>query len=408
MSNQDRYRENGNPDNLPDPKQKGLEYDLMERLRHHDQAETDIENHLDEKAREHRRHVDRKNRHINLVENVESERMGKLLTERSLLEADMTAAEEVAGKAMADLGLEYISGQTTVDDVYAITRLSESDAADKAGVSGVHGSAMGGSHFIKWMGMAGCFVLGTVGMGAMVMQVPPKQLFTQPIALVISAFLSFVVVGGVYMMVHPTWKRIGTMAATRDVEKAAKARQTGILFSAIGILAVATIDAKAILAINATRALVDPAHAITFAMAFLVGLCLSSVYVIGASIVAYHDAFGLEAARRIKAEQTRHERAEMQDQRLYVEVRNAIEALNAVAVLTRRRQALDPKIKAVQDELQATLDSHYASIPDAPEMPTEHKSELNMHKKQAKFAAWKVQAHDALKRLNSDSDKGDA
>lgn len=392
----------------PDPKQAGLNHDIQEWLQTHAEREAIHGAKLDERLEEHRRHIQRKSKQVDMVESVESERLGKLLNQRSMFESDLSAAHEVALKALAVLGLEYRPGQTTVQDVYAITKLHVSDAADRAGLGGVHTSAMGGSSLLKWAGMVGCFVLATVGMGAVVMQVAPRQLFSNPIAMLVSMALAMVIVGGVYMTVHPTWKRIGTMSASKDKEKAKVSFLNGLAISAVAVLVVALIDAKAIMAINASRALVDPNHATPFWVALLIGCCLSSVYVVGASIVAYNDAFAIESARRIEAEQRRHERAEMDDQRHFVEVRNAIESLNAVGVIERQLGELDPKIQAVAAGLNANRDEHYDSLPEAPDMPEEHKSDLRLHRKHAGFAGWKAQAQEATKRFRGLVDRSDS
>ena len=392
----------------PDPKQAGLNHDIQEWLQTHAEREAIHGAKLNERLQEHRRHIERKTKQVDLVESVESERLGKLLNQRSMFESDLSAAHEVALKALAVLGLEYRAGKTTIQDVYAITKLHVSDAADRAGLGGVHTSAMGGNSLLKWAGMIGCFVLATVGMGAVVMQVAPRQLFSNPIALVVSLALALVIVGGVYMTVHPTWKRIGTMSASKDKDWAKKSFMNGLVLSTVAVLVVALIDAKAIMAINASRALVDPSHATPFWGAFLIGCCLSSVYVVGASIVAYNDAFAIESARRIEAEQRRHERAEMDDQRHFVEVRNAIEALNAVGVIERQLDELDPKIQAVAAGLNANRDEHYGSLPDAPDMPEEHKLDLRLHRKHAGFAGWKAQAQEATKRFRGLVDRRDS
>jgi len=387
------------PSIVPDAKQVGLDLEVQDWLQTHSEREVVHGAKLDERLAEHRRHIERKGRQVDLVETIESDRLRKLLIKRSTLESDLTAANEVASKALAVLGLEYIPGCTTVQDVYAITKLHAADAAERAGLAGVHTGALSGSSFLKWAGMLGCFVLATVGMGAVVMQVAPKQLIFNPVALVISMALAAVIVAGVFITTHPTWKRAGTMAGSSDQVKARNALMTGLAVSVVCVLSVALIDAKAILAINAARALIDPAHATPFWMAFLIGCCLSSVYVVGTSVVAFNDAYALESARRIEAEQRRHERAEMDDQRHYLEVRNAIESLNAVKTTERELDRLDPKIKAVHGELKGTIETHYGETPDAPDMPEEHKADLRVHKKHASFASWKARAQVATKRF---------
>ena len=70
-----------------------------------------------------------------------------------------------------------------------------------------------------------------------------------------------------------TWKRIGTMSASKDKDRAKKSFMNGLVLSTAAVLVVALIDAKAIMAINASRALVDPTHGTPFWVAFLIGSC---------------------------------------------------------------------------------------------------------------------------------------
>ena len=91
-----------------------------------------------------------------------------------------------------------------------------------------------------------------------------------------------------------------------------------------------------------------------------------------------------------------------------MEVRNAIESLNAVGVIERQLGELDPKIEAVVAGLNANRDEHYSSMPEAPDMPEEHKSDLRLHRKHAGFAGWKAQAQEATKRFRGLVDRRDS
>lgn len=404
MHSHDQAPTNGKLPTGQDPKFAGLKHDQDEWLRIHAEREVIHDSKMDDRRDAHRKHKEHRDQQIDLTTKVELERLGKLRNERSLLEPEITAGEEVAAKALASLGIAYDPETSSPSDVYALTKLHESEAAERAGVGGVHSSALGGATFLKWAGMAGSFALTTIGLGAVVFQMPPKHLFLNPVALVPSMFFAGVIVAGTFMMIHPTWKRAGTITAGRDEEKKRKATLSAVLVSVVATVSVAVLDAKAVLAINAAKALVDPEHAMPLSVAVITGFCLSAVYVIGASVVAFNDAFAAEATRRIEAEQRKHEKAEMDDQRHFVEVRNAIEALNTVAVLRKRRSVLDAKITELQAEFKKAVDEHYEGIPEAPDMAEEHKADLRMHKKHAKFAEWKVQAHDAIRRLNPNQD----
>lgn len=389
---------NGTLPPAQDAKLAGLRDDKEGWLRTHDKFRDEHGSTLATRRQEHTMHLLRRNRQLTVFETAELKRYGILLEERTILEGEVRAAEEVAVKAFGEICVEYDADKTTVQDIHAALKLPEADAADQAGVGGLHSPALNGSAFLKWAGMAGSFTLCTAGFGAIVMHISPSQLWTSPTALLPSLGMAAMIVGGAYMMVYPTWKRAGTMAAGQDEAKAGKAVRHGVLIAAVAAASVALLDAKAIIAINVARALVDPEHATPFWVALLTGCCLSSIYVLGTASVAYHDALVEEGASRIEAAQFNHEKSQYE----FVEVRQAVEALNSVGVLRRRLGVLDARIKETHSALKAMVDEHHGSFPEAPVMPAEHKADIAISQKHARFAGLKERAHNAMRRFAKD------
>jgi len=324
----------------------------------------------------------------------ELERVSNLRTRRMMLDTQITELHDVAGLACSQMGIPYIPGTTGPNEIYALVPLHESEAAEKAGLPGVLTDSVGGMKFLKWAGFIGCLTLGTFGMGALVLQTSPKMLMANPVFLMLAAGLACILIGGVYMIIHPTWRRVGVTKASKPDDRSTKASLVGAgMLTALSCLIVASVDAKAIIAMSATKAMLNPNSAPSFITTFLVAMALSAAYVLGASITAFTEGYSGEASRKIKAAQDRHLADQLEDRRAHVEIQHAIEALNRIDVCEKARKRLTAEIEAVEAELEAKLDKAYGAIPDAPELPDEHKKDLSILKKRANHEGNKVDAH---------------
>lgn len=369
--------------------------DWKDILRTYEQREAQHHESLDRDRFAYDQYAARKLRQIDLIDQIESNHIAGLRQTRSDLDLEIMASHEVASKAFATLGLGYEPGKTKIEDLYSLTPLHESDAAKLAGLSGVPARKAPSMRFLKVAGMIGCLVLGTVGMGSLILQTPPKMLFTSPLFLLISMALAFILIGGATMVVVPLWKRIGIQKVASDIEKRpCLSLVSGLALTILMAVVVAVVDAKAMMAINASRALINPESVPGFLLCFLVGLALSAAYIIGSSVVAFSDAYSAEAASRIKAEQERHESEQLHDRRIHIEVQMACEALNTVALIENRRVALTNEIEVLEEEFKNAIAGQFAQIPLAPEMKEENRKDLRMQKKEARFAGWKAMAHD--------------
>lgn len=380
-----------------DIRAKTFEDEEKNLLRTHELKEADIFESLDRRRDAHDAFVQRKASEADLVQEIEGDRIKGLRMVRLDLDTALNEATEVVKEAFKELGLVY-TDESTKEDLYALDELHPSEAAEKAGVPGVFEPHVEGVKFLKAAGMVGCIVLGTVGLGALILRVPPRLLITSPLELGIAASISFILVGGSYLLVNSQWKRIGTCRAggTKNPET-----QTGMLL-AIGLtgattLLVAGVDAKAITAINATRALINPALAPSPAVVFLVAMALSGAYVMGASALAFYEAYAKAVQSRIAGAQHRHKADRLTDRREYVEVQNACEALSNVITIKARRKALAKEIEDAEAELTATLAKHFTTLPMPPEMPEEHRKDLRVLNKKAQFARWKAAARHLFK-----------
>lgn len=229
--------------------------------------------------------------------------------------------------------MEYVPGKTTVADLYHTEPLPVSVAAERAGVPAASVMPDGLLKILKLAGMIGCLLLGTVGMGALLLHVVPSALLHSPLALV-AVGLSFILVGGAYLTVAPPSRRYGSLVASRP-EEAVTGRSLRVLCPLVAgvTVVVALVDTKALMALNSARAIIDPQSVPSFALTFLVAGALSAMYVLGTAMLVVSEGIGYEAARRIEAEQQKYVEAYRKTRENSLEVGQACEALNSVDVI---------------------------------------------------------------------------
>jgi hypothetical protein len=150
------------------------------------------------------------------------------------------------------------------------------------------------------------------------------------------------------------------------------------------------------MAINAARAMADPDSAPSFALTFLVASALSASYVMGTCLLAFNEGYADESRKRMEAAQIRHQRNYREHRQHTLEVSQAVEALNAVAVIEARRRTLNDEIRRVHTELRENLSETFADTGTPPQMPEEHRRDIRYHDLEARFAGQKLKAYEAL------------
>lgn len=384
-----------------DPRKRALYEQYLEGLRSLEQHEAKVDDTLSLDRSQHMADVARRNRHSEMIDDIELERITSLRTIRNALDLETSALEDVAGKTLGQLSLAYEPGKTTVEDVLASRALPEAEAARRAGVQVSLTRSNWFLKLLKILGMIGCLFLGTTGMGALILRIPPRAMF-HSVLLPVAIGLACILVGGTYLVVTPTARRAGAMKATGPEEQSTRrALVTTMLLVALMCIVVAMVDAKAMMAINSARAMVNPSSVPSFAIALLVGLALSAAYVLGSSCLAFADGYGEEAKTLIEAEQVKH----LKEERRVIEVAEACEALNAIGIAESRRKTLTYEISKAEQEYRTSLQVVNQGTPKAPELQDDQKRELRVHRQETEFAGVKHRAFETLQARLSNSPK---
>jgi hypothetical protein len=384
-----------------DPRRDALHTEWLNHQRAYEHDEATMHEKLDRERASYDAELSRKHKQADGFEQIELERSQSLRSLRSELDHEVLAAHDITARTFANLGLGYVPGKSKVEDLYQTKSLPAVLAAERAGVSHSathHDALLVG---LKFAGMLGCLLLSTISMGAVIFHIQPKSILHSPL-LIIALGLAFILVGGVYLVVAPPSKKLGSMMASKPDSPATKK----CTVSLIGIVAsvtviMALIDAKAITAINATRAMINPESAPSFGVTFLIAAALSAMHVVGTCFFALSEGVKLEATERIEAEQHRHQESFRAKRANSLEVAQACEALNAVEALEARRASLEDEIRRVDQGLRESISDTFAGTPPPPELPEDKQKHLRLHEQEARVAAQKLTAYDALRsKLN--------
>lgn len=338
----------------------------------------------------------KKLKQIDLVDGIETEHVRHLRQKRVDVAKNLDAAYELAREAFSDLGLVYDAEQSTIADIYAVTDLHEAEAAESMGLVGISKYSKVGFLIIKVLGMLGCMALSAFGLSALIFHISPQRLLSNPIFLPAAILVSFILIGGAYLILNSTWRRVGAMKAAQPEKMRTKvAFASGLGLTGLAAVLVAAIDFESIVAINATRTMLDPEHAQRPELVLLAAFGLSAMYVFGSSASAYSEAHADQIAGRVEAARKRDAANQLASAKQHVEVQHACEAFAQVIALRRQKQEITAEIERAEDEFHLALDQRHSAIPAPPEMPDEHKKDLRIQKKEVRFAKQKRQAHRA-------------
>ena len=376
---------------------KNLREQFYDSLRDGEALEAIHQAELSNKAVTYNRANERILKITDQVDGIELNHLGQLRIERAQINIEISAAHQVAWTAFSNLGLEYVKGQSTVQDIIDVHPLHESDAAKRAGLPGTFEKPPFAWSALKWMGLIGCLILGTIGMGALVMRLSPRQLLQSPVWLSLSVGLSFILIGSATLLIQPLWRYIGTLHAGRP-EESKRAMFGGVLATLVPVLLVAAVDAKAIMAINAVKSSHSAATQ-SFGITFLVALALSAAYVLGSAAHAFYEAFAHETTLRIGAEIDRDAREQTIDRRRLIDVDQAIEALNTVNYLEMRRKELTDEIDQIFAHYQASIDKATSGLGESPALTEDQHRLERLKKSEASFAKLKLNAYSMLPSL---------
>ncbi len=333
------------------------------------------------------------------------ERNTELRTQRKTLDSEITAQHNVVGKCCGVLGIPYEPGVTTADDIYAVAEISEAEAADLAGLPTSTLAKVPGLDVVKVLAFIGCLILSTVGLGALVLRTQPKSLTNNPFSLAFALGLAFMMVGGAWAFVQVNWLRQGAAYAkdTNDAGTRKKMITLGVI-TLLACLVIAVIDAKAIIAMSASTALLNPDQAPSLLIAFIVGLALSASYLLGTSAMAFNAGYEAESVKRIDAAKRRNLEDNVSDRRQHIEIQQAIEALNEIKVKEMRREQLTKEIDASDKELLMKFEQISKAVSKTPDLSDEEKTDLRLLKKRFLFEKSKSDAHSQISNQAMEDD----
>lgn len=391
-----------------DPRQKALSDDLQETSRNNEAREAEIYGGLYAREIDHAVAADISRRRMHEEEESDHRRILRMRAARRDLDEENTGLHEVAGTQYAELGIEYVPGKTTVADLYQVDDLSDTEAAEEAGLPAVFRRPERWLRILKVLAMAGAAILGTVGMGSFFLKRSPVQLLASPALLAMAVAVAALLLVGTYLGPFMMWARAGAFAAaSSESGHTRRAIRNARLMTAVVIPFVSLVDAEMIASLNAARDMVDPGLRTPFGLVLAVAAGFNALYVLGVSVFAYNDGYGAQAEAMMDSKKARSAMAQRKEARAHVESKLACDAMNAVSVNEMRRERLGSEIEAAAGDFRAMAAAHESAIPAAPELSEEDRTEILVRRKKETYAARRLRAISGRRIGTSpDADRG--
>ena len=383
MEDRDRRRPTPRRETATDPLRELLDADLRARLDAGESGEAALREEREKGRAAHEEARARAAEGLAETGEVEEARILEMRRHRADLDAEATASQDVALRMLAGLGVPYSPGRTGARELFEAPPLARAEAAENAGVPLARQTADPMLRALKYGGMAGSLLLGTFGMGALLLRVPPRSLPSSPL-LPLAAGLGLSLVGGAYLAVVPVARRAGALAAGRPGTPEARGAMGALRAMTAGMVGlVALVDAKALQALDGARALVDPASVPPFGLTLLV-----------AAALGHAEGYAEEAEGRIAAEGERHAREWREARREDPEVRQAVEALGYADAVEARRKGLGGEIESAGAQLKRLFGEAMAAAGSAPGPNEDEEARLRERALRARLAEARLAAHD--------------
>lgn len=377
-----------------DPVRKILEAELRSRREDTEREDAAARETYERRRAEHAEERGRAADETRGMERIEAERLLGMRRHRRNLDSEATAAQDVALRALAGLGLPFDPGRTSPDDLLVPPTLPRGEAARRARVPAARVVEDPLLKWLKYAGLVGCLLLGTFGLGALLLRVPPRSLPTSPL-LPLALGLGCSLVGGAYLAVVPAARRHGARSAAAPEAPETRRSLIGLAALVAGTaVTVALVDAKALAALDGARALVDPASVPPFGTTLLVAAALSATYVAGSAMLGYAEGFSEESEAMVESERASFAEDWREGRRADPDVRQAMEAVGYAGTVEARRRQLGGEIESAESELRRTLREAMAAAGPPPAEDDGKGAERREREARARLAELRLAAHE--------------
>lgn len=336
---------------------------------------------------------------------------------RAQAKVQLEAAHRSACEHCSEIGVQYVPGKTTGMDALAVPPMEKAEAAKKLDLKYGTGTVDKQSLILKPLLTVLCWVLSSVSIGLSFHLLDARHLVANPLSLLanpLSLGAGGLVSIGVLVAMTKIWKPIGTkIGFGRAQPEVLRLGIPAAVLTAAFFLGLAFLDARTMVLLNAARAALNPAVAVTIDFAFLFGVILSGVYVIGLAFTAFSDGYREAAQENIGAFIKQDQRDKIEKLKEKTPVLEAVEAVSDVGVANEVVRAFEEDLKSLDAEFERKQAELTASLPEVPDaikpVEQEEVSKLRdrVRSEKTSYDAYKMSAGDAANGHNFGTAKSD-
>lgn len=341
-------------------------------------------------------------RDLDYLEKIETEHDAASKQKKDRLdEAELTLEEEhrSASEHCAEIGVQYVPGSTSEADILRVTIIAEAVAAVRLGLRFGVGVSDRLVKAIKPFLTVFSLIVSTVSLGLGFKLLDAKRLFANPANLGISVAMGGVVSAGILVVVTMMWKPIGCkIASLRPDREVIRLLIPIAAITAMIFFGMAFLDGQALVLMNAARAALNPALAISLPIAMLIGAVMSGTYVVGLSAAAFAEGYTVTAGKAITGEIQRDANEKQKALKQSVPHRRAIASLAHVRVaeekvlqLRRELEQMDARFRSQRTVILASL----AEVPTS--LKPEEIAELAELRERERSAKAQLDAHELVR-----------
>lgn len=269
-----------------------------------------------------------------------------------------------ASTRCSEIGVEFVPGQTSGDDVLSVPPATDSKFVAQADLPFGAGIPLKFESALKIPLALSCNVMTSASVGITFKLVQPRNLTANPAGLAISIVIGALTALGIMAAVGLPWRmtgtKVGSLRPSREVFGLLVPIATVTLAIMIGL---GSLDTKAISSMEAASVRLNPALATPSSTLALIGLVLSAVYVLAVGASGFMQGYNGAAARIIADHKRDDEVARMSVRSQEVTPMAALNSLSAVRVAQQRLEALTAQISQADIKNRQEIEALEARMP---------------------------------------------
>lgn len=314
---------------------------------------------------------------------------------------DLDAAHKAASRHCGEIGVRYVPGRTSEEDVLRVPVLQDAEAARmldlKIGARFSH-SRHPAVYWIVTLLCGAVTVVSLMGFLGVSLRDPMQK----PMAFAGAVLFGLAVPVAGRHFLHPSWRSVGArVGAGRPAQEVAQAKAVAALITAVAVAGVMTIDGLGLVRASSARASLDSALGVPLWAALLGAGVVNLLYICGSAYWAFGEGYDETAGAAVRGLVRSDEQRKQEDRKGRVMVQAALDALGQVKVVEGRIEEYRTELKRAEQEFAQALNELLEAMPEEPVgIAPEEEAEIEALREKVTVAKHRYDAHVSSRGVN--------